>query len=173
MIKAATVVALLLLAFPAAPQVLTVGRDGRTRPSATLTAREKAVLLPALRDATGDASANLASFSVFQEPLSNTGTPAIVAISLKDCGAHHDCPFLVFRKAGSVEIPLLSSVAGDWDLKETRHHGYRDIALTNYEGVQKLVYIWRFDGHKYRVSACTDRTADGAPQSLPLSQCGP
>jgi hypothetical protein len=132
-----------------------------------LSAKERAMLLPALQAATGAQQADLLrSFTVFELPLAAKGEPAIVAISRIDCGVHPNCGFFVFRQQNSVDVPILNSVAGDWDTKDSRHHGYRDIVLTNYQGVRKVIATWQFDGKRYRVNACVEQAANGTQQRL-------
>ena len=165
-------IAALLFGMLAVGQVLTVGPGGRVHRTSALTKSERAILLPALQDSVGDHNPDLlASFSIFEEPLSRTGIQAIIAISVKNCGVHGNCPFLVFRQKGSVDVPILNSVAGDWDLKDTRHHTYRDIVLTNYQGIHQVITTWQFDGQTYRVSTCIGRTAN-TQKKLPVSECG-
>jgi hypothetical protein len=61
-------------------QVFTVGRAGHM---SKLSAAQKAVLAPALRNATGDRTTNIfGSFSVYEVPLSAKEPPAIIVISV-------------------------------------------------------------------------------------------
>ncbi len=168
-----TIAALAMSGLFAVAQVLTVSPDAHVRASTGLTKSEQARLLPALQSATGDDRPDLLnSFRAYKESLAKTGTPAIIAISAKDCGVHSNCPFLVLLQHGSADVLILNSVAGDWNLKDTRHHGFRDIILTNYQGIRQLVSTWLYDGQSYRVSACMDRTSDGAQHETPAVQCG-
>jgi hypothetical protein len=153
-------------------QVFTVGRAGHGRMS-ELSPAQKAVLAPALQNATGEQTPDiLRSFTVFAVPLSNNDSPAIIAISVKvGCGVNPNCEFLVFRQHGNKDIPILSDVAGDWDFNSTRHHGYLDLTLTNYQGVHRVLSIWQFDGNQYCMTSRTDRSSDGTQKKLLVNHC--
>ncbi|HUN83516.1 MAG TPA: hypothetical protein VMU48_04015 [Terracidiphilus sp.] len=163
----------ILISLLSSAQILTVGNGGHPQVS-KLSSAQKAVLVPALRDATGDHATNiLRSFTVYEAPLSDTEPPAIIAISVDvGCGVSPNCEFLVFRQQGKKDVPILNDVAGDWDLKNTRHHGYRDLVLTNYQGVHTVVSIWQYDGHRYCMSSQMDRATDGSQAQLPVNRCG-
>lgn len=167
-----TQIAVLVVSLLVSAQVFTVGRAGHSHVS-KLSPAQKAVLAPALRDATGDQTTNiLASFTVYEVPLADKEPPAIIAISVEvGCGANPNCEFLVFRQLGKKDIPILNDVAGDWDFKSTRHHGYRDLVLTNYQGVHTVLSLWQYDGHRYCMSSQTDRTSDGSQMQLPVNRC--
>jgi len=155
-IRFARVLLVVALATPARlPQIVTVAPDGATRIS-RLSAAQKAILLPAIQDATGDHSPDLLqAYSVFPEPLTAKGPPAILAISTKvGCGVNPNCIFLVFRQEHDKDVLILDSVAGAYALKENGHHGYRDIVLTNYMGIHSEVDRWCYDGRQYRMEAC-------------------
>ncbi len=172
MIRALTILVVLLLAVQARAQVYTVGKDGRARPGPGLTKSEQATLLPALRAVTDDDPDLFTSFSAFEEPLSERSKPAIVAISHKDCDRHSNCTFLVFRKLGSADVLLLDEAAADWDFKDSRHHGYRDIVLTYYMGYRQQISTWQFDGRLYLMSTCTCWTGYGTPDVKLIGPCG-
>jgi len=163
----------ILISLLSSAQILTVGNGGHPQVS-KLSPAQKAVLAPALRDATGDQARNiLRSFTVYEAKLSDTEPPAIIAISVDvGCGVNPNCEFLVFRQQGKKDVPILNDVAGGWDLKDTRHHGYRDLVLTNYQGVHTVVSIWQYDGHRYCMSSQVDRATDGSQAQLPLNRCG-
>jgi len=163
----------ILISLLSSAQILTVGNGGHPQVS-KLSLAQKAVLVPALRDATGDQATNiLRSFTVYEAQLSDTEPPAIIAISVDvGCGVHPNCEFLVFRQQGKKDVPILNDVAGDWDLKDTRHHGYRDLVLTNYQGVHTVVSVWQYDGHRYCMSSQVDRATDGSQAQLPVNRCG-
>ncbi len=164
----------LLLAATCLSQVLTVAPNGKSR-TVGLTEEQKAILLPALQNATGDHSPNLLNtYTAFPEPLAKKELPAIIAISVVvGCGASHpNCIFLVFRQENGNDIPILNSVAGDYDLQDSRHHGYRDIVLKNYQGIHTMISQWQYDGTQYHVHTCEDSTSDGKHQNAPLNQCG-
>lgn len=170
-----TIAAKFLMGIFLGAQVLVIPSNSRQHwewnPS-KLTEKERRLFVPALQDATGIRNPDiLATFSLFKVPLSRTGTLATIAISLRDCGAHRNCSFLVFQRSASAYVSILDSVAGDWTLKDARHHGYRDIVLTNYQGVSRMVSTWDFDGKRYRVSGCIEVT-DGAQDEKPLKFCG-
>jgi hypothetical protein len=80
--------------------------------------------------------------------------------------------FLIFQQFATTDTPILDSVAGDYDLADSRHHGYLDVILTNYQGIHSLVSVWQFDGQRYRVTKCTEKTSDGTQKEIPASQCG-
>jgi hypothetical protein len=164
--------ALLLLAASSLSQVTTIGRNGKVRIS-SLSKTQRAVLLPALEAATGEHRSNLLDdFEVFPEPLGSKGASAIFAISAGyGCGEHNNCPFLIFREGHDRDEPILSSVAGDYDILGSRHLGYRDISLTNFHGVTTLTSHWEYDGQEYRIQSCTERTTDGRRSALPASNC--
>lgn len=168
-----TRIAVLVAFLFSSAQVFTVGRAGHSHMS-RLSSAQKAVLVPALQDATGDHTTNiLHSFSVFQVPLSEKGPPAVIAISVDvGCGVNPNCEFLVFRQLGEKDVPILNDVAGDWDFKSTRHHGYRDLVLTNYQGVHAVLSVWQYDGHRYCMSSQTDRASDGSQTQLSVNCCG-
>lgn len=138
-----------------------------------LSPAQKAVLAPALQNATGERTPDiLRSFTVFTVPLSNDDSPAILAISVNaGCGVNPNCEFLVSRQHENKDILILSDVAGDRDFKSTRHHGYHDLTLTNYQGVHRPLSVWRFDGHQYCLTSQTDRSSDGAEKKLPVNHC--
>jgi hypothetical protein len=155
-------------------QVLTVGPDGKTQTS-TLSATQKAILLPALQDVTGEHRPDLLqSFTVFSVPLAEKGPSAIFAISANvGCGATHpNCAFIIFRQEASGDIPILDAAAGDYDLESHRHMGYRDIVLKNYQGIHTKVSLWQYDGRQYRVHTCTDETSQGSQTKVPADRCG-
>jgi hypothetical protein len=161
----------LIIACGCAAQVLTVGPGGKNQIS-SLTEKQKATLLTALQDATGEDRPDLLrEYTVFPEPLAKQGPPAIIAIS-SHMGANADSSYLIFRQQGDSDVPILDSVAGDYDLRDSRHHGYLDIVLTNYQGVHWIVSVWQFDGQQYRVSKCTEKSTDGTQKERPASQCG-
>lgn len=167
-----TQIAVLVVSLSCSAQVFTVGRTRHSHMS-KLSPAQKAVLAPALRDATGDRTTNiLGSFSVYEVPLSDKEPPAIIAISVGvGCGANPNCEFLVFRQLGKKDVPILNDVAGDWDFKSTRHHGYRDLVLTNYQGVHTIFSVWQYDGHRYCMSSQTIRASDGSQTQLPVNRC--
>jgi hypothetical protein len=168
-----TRIAALIFSLGCSAQVFTVGRAGHGRMS-ELSSAQKAVLAPALQDATGEHTPDiLRSFTVYAVPLSNKDAPAIVAVSVDlGRGVHPNCEFLVFRQDGNKDILILSDVAGDWDFNSTRHHGYRDLVLTNYQGVHTVLSVWQFDGHRYCMRSQTDRSTDGTRAQLPVNRCG-
>lgn len=171
--RACVSIAMLTLTAACLSQVLTVGSDGKTQTS-TLSPAQKAILLPALQDATGEHGPDLLQFfTVFSVPLAEKGAAAIFAIAANArCGgAHSNCIFLVFRQEAGGDIPILNAAAGDYDLESHRHMGYRDIVLKNYQGVHTMVSIWQYDGRKYRVHACTDETSQGTRKRVPADQC--
>ena len=169
-----TRLAVLIVSLFSFAQVFTVGRTAHSGLS-KLSPAQKAVLAPALRDATGDHATNIfRSFTVYEVALSNTDSPAIVALSVDvGCGVNPNCEFLVFRQQGKQDVPILNDAAGDWDFTSTRHHGYRDLVLTNYQGVHTIVSIWQYDGHRYCMSSQMDRASDGIQTQLPVNRCGP
>ena len=168
-----TRIAILITSLLSSAQILTVGNAGHPRVS-RLSPAQTAALVPALQDATGDHTTNiLRSFAVYEAPLSDTEPQAIIAISVGvGCGVNPNCEFLVFRQQGKKDVLILNAVAGDWDFKNTRHHGYRDLVLTNYQGVHTVVSVWRYDGHRYCMSSQMDRATDGSQTRLPVSRCG-
>ena len=110
----------------------------------------------------------------FPVPLSNNDSPAIIAISVNaGCGVNPNCEFLVFRQHENKDILILSGVAVDWDFNSTRHHGYHDLTLTNYQGVHRVLSVWQFDGHQYCLTSQTDRSSDGAERKLPVNHGRP
>jgi hypothetical protein len=167
-----TRIAALIFSLGCSAQVFTVDRAGHGQMS-ELSSAQKAVLAPALQDATGEHTPDiLRSFTVYAVPLSNKDAPAIVAISVEvGCGVNPNCEFLLFRQDGNKDTLILSDVAGDWDFNSTRHHGYRDLVLTNYQGVHTVLSVWQFDGHRYCMSSQTDRSSDGSQAQLPVSRC--
>ena len=168
-----TRIAVLTVSLVSSAQVLTVGKAGHSSMS-KLSPAQKAVLAPALRHATGNHTTNiLRSFTVYEVPLSDKEPPAIIAISVDvGCGVNPNCEFLVFRQLGEKDVPILNDVAGDWDFKSTRHHGYRDLVLTNYQGVHAVLSVWQYDGHRYCMSSQTDRANDGSQTQLSVNRCG-
>jgi hypothetical protein len=166
-------IAALIVPLGCSAQVYTVGRTGHGHMS-ELSPAQKAILTPALRDATGERTPDiLRSFTVYAVPLSDQGAPAIIAISVDvGCGVNPNCEFLVFRQDGNKDILILNDVAGDWDFKSTRHHGYRDLVLTNYQGVHTVLSVWQFDGHRYCMTSQTDRSTDGTQTQRPVNGCG-
>lgn len=168
-----TRIAVLVVFLFSSAQVFTVGSAGHSHMS-KLSPAQKAVLAPALRDVTGHHTTNiLRSFTVYEVPLSDKEPPAIIAISVDvGCGVNPNCEFIVFRQLGKKDVPILNDVAGDWDLKNTRHHGYRDLELTNYQGVHTVLSIWQYDGLRYCMSSQTDRATDGSQKQLPVNRCG-
>jgi hypothetical protein len=168
-----TRIALFVVSLLSGGQIYTVGKGGHPQVS-QLSHAQKAVLVPALQDATGDHRTDiLRSFTVFEAPLSNTEPAAIIAISVSvGCGVDPNCEFLVFRQRGKKDVPILNDVAGDWDLKNTRHHGYRDLVLTNYQGMHTAVSVWQYDGRRYCMSSKIDRATDGSKTELPVTRCG-
>lgn len=168
-----TQIAVLVVTLFSFAQVFTVGASRHSHLS-KLSLAQNAVLAPALRDATGDDAPNiLRSFTVYEVPLSDTDPPAIVALSVDvGCGVNPNCEFLVFRQQGKKDVPILNDVAGDWDFKSTRHHGYRDLVLTNYQGVHTLTSVWQYDGQRYCMSSQMDRATDGSQTQLPVNRCG-
>jgi hypothetical protein len=173
MTRPLTICAAFLMGISSGAQVLTISPIDHARWTSKLTENERLILLPALQEATGEHNADvLKLFSAFEVPLSKADAPVIVATSIKDCGNHGNCEFLVFRKQTAAYVPILDSIAGDWDLKDTRHHGYRDIVLTDYQGAHWIISTWEYDGRRYHVSACTERTTDGTQDQKPLRVCG-
>jgi hypothetical protein len=168
-----TRIAVLIISLGCSAQVFTVGRAGRGHMS-ELSPAQRAVLAPALQDATGEHAPDiLQSFTVYAVPLSDKDAPSIVAISVDvGCGVNPNCEFLVFRQDGNKDILILNDVAGNWDFNSTRHHGYRDLALTNYQGVHTVLSIWQFNGHRYCMSSQSDRSSDGIQKQLPVNRCG-
>lgn len=167
-----TIFALLMIGVLSGAQVLTVGPNGHSRWQSKLTEKERALLVPALQSATGEYGPGLLKlYTAFEVPLSRTGAPGIVAIS-DEISPQGNSAFLVFRQKSAAYVPILNTVAGAWDLKDTRHQGYRDIVLTNYQGVQQMISTWEFDGRQYHVTGCIQRTTDGAQREQPLNRCG-
>lgn len=173
MTRPLTIFAAVVMGISSRAQVLTISPNDHARWTSKLTENDRILLLPALQDATGEHNADvLKLFSAFKVPLSKADAPVIVATSIKDCGMHGNCEFLVFRKQAAVYVPILDSIAGDWDLKDTRHHGYRDIDLTDYQGAHWIISTWEYGGRRYHVSACIERATDGTQDQKPLEQCG-
>jgi hypothetical protein len=167
----ALALAALALARGGATQVLTVKPDGAVHTTA-LTPRQEAILATALEGATGEAGPNLLSeYQAFPLPLGPGNAAAIVAISMH-YGANADSAFMIFRQEKDQDVLILNSVAGDYDFRDVRHHGYRDMVLTNYMGVHQMVSVWRFDGEHYQVARCTEKTAGGPDSELPPGRCG-
>jgi len=166
-------IAVVIVSLSCSAQVFTVGRTGHGHMS-ELSPKQKAILVPALREATGEHAPDiLGSFTVYAVPLSHTDAPAIIAISVgMGCGVNPNCEFLIFRQDGSKDTLILQDVAGDWDMNGTRHHGYRDVVLTNYQGVHTVLSVWQFDGRRYCMSSQTDRSSDGTQKQLPVNRCG-
>ncbi|MGB6745003.1 MAG: hypothetical protein WBE38_15250 [Terracidiphilus sp.] len=167
-----TRIAVLVVSLSCSAQVFTVGRAGHGHMS-ELSPEQKAILAPALQDVTGEHAPNiLRSFTVYTVPLSRTDAPAIIAISVYvGCGVNPNCEFLVFRQDGDKDTLILQDVAGDWDLNSTRHHGYRDLVLTNYQGVRTVLSVWQFDGRRYCMSSQIERYSDGTQKQLPVNRC--
>jgi hypothetical protein len=165
-------IATLIVSLGWAAQVFTVDREGHGHGS-ELSSAQKAVLAPALQDATGEHTPNiLGSFTAWAVPLSYKDSPAIIAISVESgCGVHPNCPFLVFRQKDNRDVPILIDVAGDWDFTSVFHHGYRDLRLTNYQGVHTVFSVWQFNGQRYCMSSQTDRSSDGTQTRLPVTRC--
>src|SRR5580658_458900 len=168
-----TRIAALIISLGCSAQVFTVGRAGPGHMS-ELSPAQKAVLKTALQDATGEHTPDiLRSFTVYAVPLSNKDAPAIIAISVDvGCGVNPNCEFLVFRQDKNKDILILNDVAGDWDFNSMRHHGYRDLVLTNYQGVHTVLSVWQFDGHRYCMTSQTDRSTDGTQTQRPVNGCG-
>jgi hypothetical protein len=166
-----TCAALVLAMLPPA-QVFTAGHieQQARKPSP---AQQKA-LLSAVQNATGEHSPNLLEdFSVFAGQLAETGPPAIFATSENfGCGVHPNCIFLVFRPESGNDVPILNTVPGAYDLLSSRHSGYRDLVLQNYQGIHTMVSVWRYDGRQYRIYACTDETSEGTQNRVPIDRCG-
>lgn len=165
--------AMLLCVTLAPAQMTTVGSHRKLRTS-SLSKAEKTILISALEAATGENKADLLSdFQVFPEPLARTGRPSVFAISTGvECGMHRDCAFLIFREDHAQYEPILNSVAGDYDILTSRHQGFRDISLTNYQGVTSVVSVWAYDGTRYRVRSCLEKTTDGKRLAIPVERCG-
>lgn len=172
MIRSLTIIAIFLLAVPGKTQVLTASLNGHVRSTSAPAEKDRAILLPAIQGAVGDDSPDLLKlFSAFKSRSQVRKPPAIIAISLKNCGVHPNSEFLVFRQLGSIDVPILNSVAGDWALKDARHHSFHDIVLTNYQGVHRMISTWQYDGRRYRARDCIDQTADGTQNEKPANQC--
>lgn len=172
----ASVVAL-LFATACIPQVLTIDPRGIPQSSTPLSKAAKAALLPALQGATGEHRPDLLrDFSAFAEPLALKGPPAIIAISnsvKSGCGyGNPNCIFLVFRQTRNADVLILDSVAGDFNFRDSRHNGYRDNILTNYQGMRSVVSVWRYDGRRYAVHDCTEKTSGGGETALEPDKCG-
>lgn len=103
----------------------------------------------------------LQDYTVYHEPLAETGPESIIAVSTH-FGANPNSGFLVFRQTPRRDVLILFAAAGDWKILASRHHQYRDLVLTEYEGVHRFVTRLQFDGQQYRAATCTEFTQEGA-----------
>lgn len=116
-----------------------------------------------------ESRSNIDDFTTFTEPLAKHGPPAIFAIPIPT-GPGNDIS--VFRQDQGRDLLILRASARDWQLLNSRHSGFRDILLKAYMGIDHMVSIWRYDGHRYRVATCTDHNeADGSATAAPLDFC--
>ncbi len=168
-----TRIAALIVSLDCSAQVLTVGREAQGHMS-ELSPGQKAVLVPALQDATGEHAPDiLRSFTANMVPLSAKDAPAIIAISVEvGCGVNPNCEFLVFRQDGNKDVLILNDVAGGWDFNSSRHHGCRELVLTNYQGIHTVKSVWQFDGNRYCMTSQTDGATDPTQTRRAVNRCG-
>lgn len=150
-----------------------------TLSQAPLSEGERTALKAALLASIGPASPNVsaeyqaADFRIKLVDLNSDRIPEIIAQAngRSWCGASGNCPFLVFRKAGSSYESMLADMDEyqGFTLTKRRTGGYLDLIFSRHESAyQQQLSVYKFRDGKYRDSGCYEANwnrEDQAPAS--------
>jgi hypothetical protein len=148
---------------------------------------ERAALKAALSAEIGPPSPNVsaedqaADFRIKLLDLNGDRIPEVIAQANGRfwCGASGNCPFLVFRKAGSAYESMLADMDEyqGFTVTKQRTSGYLDLILSRHESAnQQDLVVFKYRDGKYRASGCYEATwnnadEDRAPKEPAISKC--